>query len=129
MASLSTQGIGSGLDIAGIVNKIMTIERQPWVKMGTNQVEMQAQLSAYGQLKSVVSQFQTTMTELSDAAKFKATKATSSDSKILTATAGADASRGSYSIEVKRLSETHRMAGTTAFVDTTAAKVGVTGDT
>ena len=129
MPSLSTQGIGSGLDIAGIVNKIMTIERQPWVKMGTNQVEMQAQLSAYGQLKSVVSQLQTTMTELSDAAKFKATKATSSDSKILTATATAEASRGSYSIEVKRLSETHRMAGTTAFVDTTAAKVGVAGDT
>jgi len=129
VASLSTQGVGSGLDIAGIVSKIMTIERQPWVKMGTNQVEMQAQLSAYGQLKSVVSQFQTTMTELTDAAKFKAAKATSSDSKILTATAGADASAGSYSIEVKRLAETHRMVAGTAFADTTAAKVGVAGDT
>ena len=129
MPSLSTQGIGSGLDIAGIVSRIMTIERQPWVKMGTDQVEMQAQLSAYGQLKSVVSQFQTTMGELSDAAKFKAAKATSSDSKILTATAGAAASRGSYAIEVKRLAETHRMVAATTFADTTTAKVGAVGDT
>ena len=129
MASLSTQGIGSGLDIAGIVSRIMTIERQPWVKMGTDQVEMQAQLSAYGQLKSVVSQFQTTMGELSDAAKFKAAKATSSDAKIMTATASADASRGSYAIEVKRLAETHRMVAATTFADTTTTKVGATGDT
>ena len=129
MASLSTQGIGSGLDIAGIVSKIMAIERQPWVKMGTDQVEMQAQLSAYGQLKSVVSQFQTTMGELSDVAKFRAAKATSSDAKIMTATAGAAASRGSYAIEVKRLAETHRLAGATTFANTTAAKVGSAGDT
>lgn len=129
MASLSTQGIGSGLDIAGIVSKIMTIERQPWVKMGTDQVELQAQLSAYGQLKSVVSQFQTTMTELSDIAKFSAAKATSSDSKIMTATASADASRGTYAIEVKRLAETHRMVAATTFADTSTVKVGAVGDT
>lgn len=128
MASLSTQGIGSGLDIAGIVSKIMTIERQPWVKMGTDQVEMQAQLSAYGQLKSVVSTFQTTMEDLSDASKFKATKATSSDAKILTATANAEASRGSYAIEVKRLAETHRLAAANAFANANVEKIGSVGD-
>lgn len=129
MASLSTQGVGSGLDIAGIVSKIMTIERQPWVKMGTAQVEMQAQLSAYGQLKSVVSQFQTTVSDLSDPTKFKATKATSSDAKILTATGSADASAGSYSIEVKRLAETHRLIAGTTFADTGTTKIGAAGDT
>jgi len=129
VASLSTQGVGSGLDIAGIVNKIMTIERQPWVKMGTAQVEMQAQLSAYGQLKSVVSQFQSAVSDLTDPAKFKAAKATSSDSKVMTASASAEASAGSYSIEVKRLAETHRLVAATTFANTNAAKVGATGDT
>ncbi|CAN0503174.1 unnamed protein product, partial [Phaeothamnion confervicola] len=69
------------------------------------------------------------MTELSDIAKFKAAKATSSDAKIMTATAGADASRGSYAIEVKRLAETHRLVAATTFADTTTTKVGAVGDT
>ncbi len=129
MASLSTQGLGSGLDIAGIVSKIMTLERQPWVKMGTDEVEMQAQLSAYGQLKDVVDQFKSSMDELTDVAKFKATQATSSDAKILTATATADAGRGSYAIEVKRLAETHRLVAATVFADNTTTKIGATGDT
>ena len=129
MPSLSTQGIGSGLDIAGIVSKIMAIERQPWVKAGTKGLELQAQLSAYGQLKSVVSTLETTMTELSDTAKFKASKATSSDSKVLTASADGTASRGIYAIEVKRIAETHRMVAGTDFDDTGTTKVGTAGDT
>jgi flagellar hook-associated protein 2 len=127
--TLSTQGIGSGLDIAGIVSRIMTIERQPWVKAGTKGVELQAQLSAYGQLKSVVSTFESTMSELAEATKFKASKATSSDSKVLTATADGTASRGIYAIEVKRLAENHRMVAGTVFADTNTTKVGTAGDT
>ena len=100
MPSLSTQGIGSGLDIAGIVRKIMVIERQPWTRAGTIGIELQAELSAYGKLKSVVSTLETTMSELSDAAKFKASKATSSDSKVVTASADGTASRGVYAVEV-----------------------------
>ncbi len=129
MPTISTQGVGSGLDIAGIVSKIMAIEREPWVKAGTKGVELQAQLSAYGKLKSVVSTFETTMIDLSDAATFKASKATSSDTKVLTATADSTASRGVYAIEVKRLAETHRMVAGTVFADTGTTKIGVAGDT
>ena len=129
MPSLTTQGIGSGLDIAGIVSRIMTLERLPWVKMGTAGVELQAQLSAYGQIKSVVSTLQSTMSDLNDAAKFKASKASSSDSKVLTASADGTASRGAYAIEVKRLAETHRLVAGTVFADTGITKVGAAGDT
>ena len=129
MPTLSTQGIGSGLDIAGIVSRIMTIERQPWVKMGTARIEMETQLSAYGQLKSSVATLQSTMSDLNDAAKFKASKATSSDAKVLTASADGTASRGAYAIEVKRLAETHRLVAGTVFADTNTTKVGAAGDT
>ena len=129
MPSLSTQGIGSGLDIAGIVSRIMTLERVPWVKMGTAGLELQAQLSAYGQIKSVVSTLQSTMSDLNDAAKFKASKASSSDAKVLTASADGTASRGVYAIEVKRLAETHRLVAGTVFADTGTTKVGAAGDT
>ncbi len=129
MPTLSTQGIGSGLDIAGIVSRIMTLERVPWVKMGTAGLELQAQLSAYGQIKSVVSTLQSTMSDLNDAAKFKASKAGSSDSKVLTASADGTASRGAYAIEVKRLAETHRLIAGTVFADTGTTKVGAAGDT
>ena len=53
---LTSQGVGSGLDIKGIVDKLMSVERQPIVKVDTRTVELRAQVSAYGSLKSLVAE-------------------------------------------------------------------------
>lgn len=129
MASLSTQGIGSGLDIAGIVSKIMTLEKAPLVKLGTQQIELQTQLSAYGKLKSSVGKLQTTLGDLVKPENFKFAKVNSSSSTVLTASADATAAKGSYAVEVKRIAEAHRMVGATIFANADVAKVGATDDT
>jgi hypothetical protein len=69
--ALSTPGIGSGLDISGIVDKLMAIEQAPLSKINTNLVGLQAQVSAYGSLKSAVSSFRDAVSALADASKFK----------------------------------------------------------
>ena len=63
--ALSTPGVGSGLDIAGIVDKLMAIEQAPLSKINTKLVGLQAQVSAYGSLKSAVSSFRDVEVEVS----------------------------------------------------------------
>lgn len=126
---LSTPGIGSGLDINGIITQLMTIERQPLARLGVQQVEAEAQVSAFGKLKSSVSLLRSAMTELSDPAKFRYFKAATGDDEVLTGSAEAGAAKGSYSLEVVRIAENHRLAGNTFFADTDTTVVGSVGET
>ena len=126
---LSTPGIGSGLDISSIISQLMAIEAQPLVQLGVDEIELQAQLSGIGKLKSTVSTFQTAMQDLSDLDKFKVFAATSSDDEILTATADSTATKGVFNIQVNRIAENHRMATNTVFADLDTTKIGNPGDT
>ena len=126
---LSTPGIGSGLDISSIITQLMAIESQPLIELGVEEIELQAQLSGIGSLKSTISSFQTAMQELSDLDKFKVFKATSSDDEVLTATADSTAAKGIFNIQVNRIAENHRMAANTVFADLDTTKIGNPGDT
>jgi flagellar hook-associated protein 2 len=126
---LSSPGIGSGLDVKGIVEQLMAIERQPLTRLGTRQVEISTQISAYGALKSAVSAFQTAIDKLNDLSKFKVYKATSSDDTILTATASSSAAKGSYTLLVNRIAENHRMSSATTFADSGSTTIGAAGAT
>ena len=126
---LSTPGIGSGLDISSIISQLMAIEAQPLVALGVDEIELQAQLSGIGKLKSTVSTFQTAMQDLSDLDKFKVFAATSSDDEILTATADSTAAKGVFNVQVNRIAENHRMAANTVFADLDTTKIGNPGDT
>jgi flagellar hook-associated protein 2 len=123
--ALSSPGIGSGLDVQGIVQKLMTIERQPLAKLDVRVGEIRAQISAYGTLKGAVSTFRDAVGALAEPEKFKANAAQSSDPKVLGASAGSEAARGSYQIEVKRLAEAHRLATEQAQASATEAAVGL----
>lgn len=127
--SISTPGVGSGLDIRSIISQLMAIERQPLVALGTEQVGLEAQFSAVGKLKSDVSLLRTAMTELSDAAKFKFAKAVSTDEKILTASADSTAAKGTFKVDVNRIAENHRQAANTVFANTDVLKIGAPGAT
>lgn len=125
---LSTPGIGSGLDINGIIGQLMAIEQRPLVQLGVDEVQLQAQLSAYGKLKSTVSTFRSAMQNLSEPEQFKFFSASSSDDDVLTAKAEPTAAKGTFNINVARIAENHRLAAATVFADTDTTKVGAPGD-
>ena len=129
MATLSSPGVGSGIDIKGIVDKLMTVERRPLGQLDAKIQTLKAGTSAYGQLKSAVTSFRDAVAALSDPAKFKANAAVSSDSTVLTASAEASAAKGIYNVEVLRLAENHRMAAGTTYANTDTATLGSAGDT
>jgi flagellar hook-associated protein 2 len=127
--NLSSPGIGSGLDVRGIIQNLMTVERQPISRLDTRTVELKAQLSAYGALKSSVSGFRDAVDKLADLTKFKVYAASSSDKTILEASASSAAARGLYNIQVNRIAENHRLAAATTIADTGTTVIGATGDT
>lgn len=126
---LSTPGIGSGLDISTIIDQLMTLERRPLVKLGTDQVALEAQLSGVGKLKSTISVFRSAMSGLADVDKFQQFKATSSDEDVLTAKADASAAKGAYQVDVVRTAQNHRLAASTVFDDTDTTLIGTEGET
>ncbi|MDH5358620.1 MAG: flagellar filament capping protein FliD [Gammaproteobacteria bacterium] len=122
MATFQAPGIGSGLDVNSIVSQLMALERQPIDKLNKTQSLVNAQISAYGSLKSKVSDFQSAMASLSSLSSFQVFGATSGDDTLFTATADSTATAGSYAIDVVALAERDKIA-TKAYTDT-ASVVG-----
>jgi flagellar hook-associated protein 2 len=114
---ISAPGIGSGLDVAGIVTQLMDLERRPLEALQARQEEYEAQLSAYGQVKSALSTFQDAMRNLNHEVDFKKFTATSSNEGILTANTNSASATGDYNLEVERVAQRHTMS-TVSWLDT-----------
>lgn len=119
MASISTLGIGSGLDLASILDSLQTSEKAALTPISTQQSSYTAKLSAYGTLKSALTTFQTANTTLNNADLFSATKTTSS-STAFSATTSAGAVAGKYSISVTQLAAAQTLTSAVQTSNTTA---------
>ena len=89
--ALSSPGIGSGLDVNGLVGQLMAVERRPLNALDTKEAQYQTQLTAYGSLKGALSSFQSAVTALSNPDKFSAVNANITDPKVATVTASSAA--------------------------------------
>lgn len=120
MATITSAGIGSGLDVAGLVKQLVAAESQPLTVLDRKEALIQAKLSAYGSFKSALSSFQSAMGGLSSPSKFQAFKATSADTTVVTSSAASNAVPGSYGVEVTQLAQANKLRSKT-FTDVTNA--------
>ena len=104
MATISTLGIGSGLDLSSILDSLQTAEKTALTPISTQQTAYTAKLSAYATLKSSLTTFQTANTKLNSADLFTATTATSSSSAFSATTSGTTVA-GKYAITVSQLAQ------------------------
>ena len=125
---ISSPGIGSGIDTGSLVQQLVALERQPIGRLFTEEAQFTAQISAFGQIKSVLSDFQTSLQSVNDVADFSVLKAESSDKDVLSATAASTASAGVFNLTVNRIADTHRLAAQNAFSDTDVTTIGTAGD-
>lgn len=104
MATITSSGAGSGLDVNSLVTQLVAAERSAQdarlVKVDTR---LTTEFTALSQLKSSMSAFQTALAGLKNASTLIARKVTLSDDENLTATAATSAIAGSYSVEVEQL--------------------------
>lgn len=110
MASITSTGIGSGLDISGIVQQLVAAEGRPVVaRLGQQEARVQAKLSAFGVLKSSLSEFQTALDSLRDIDSFLARKASTAEGSPYTVSADGTSSPGKYSVEVVQLAQAQKL--------------------
>jgi flagellar hook-associated protein 2 len=110
MAAITSAGVGSGLDIEGLVSKLVAAEGQPAsLRLTRKEAVLQANLSALGNLKSALSTFQTSAQGLKDLSAFQARKAVSSHEALFTVSATNAAFANSYAVKVEQLAQAAKM--------------------
>jgi len=115
MATISSLGVGSGLDLSSLLTNLMTAEQQPLLALQKKEASVQARISALGTLKGSLSAVQTAAQSLipatgqSATAKFSTFSAAVTDNTIASATASTGAVKGSYPLEVTALAQAQRL--------------------
>ncbi len=113
-STVTTQGIGSGLDIAGIVDKLMTIEQAPLTRLQTKESAYQTRLSAYGSVSGALATFQSNVATLADPSAFAGFAATIGDATVasvaIDSTRSSALSAGTHTLKVDTLAASQRTA-------------------
>ena len=120
---ITAAGIGSGIDIEGLITQLVIAEGKPTAdRLDRQEADYQAELSGLGLLKSALSSFQTSLSNLKDLGDFQPRAASSSDTTVFTAVATSSAVAASYQLQVNAIAEAHKVR--TAGVATAATDVG-----
>jgi flagellar hook-associated protein 2 len=104
MATITSLGVGSGLDLGSIVSGLMSVEKQPLTALKTRQSTVESRISALGTLKSALASLQTAAGNLIPgttqtlAEKFSSFTAKSADETIATATAKSGVAATKYTL-------------------------------
>ncbi len=111
MASITSAGIGSGIDINGLVSQLVDAQKQPQVqRLDVKEAELQSRLSAFGTLKGALATLQTSLASLKTLETYRGRAVTSSDSDVLSASTNISAAAGTYDITVGGLAQSHQLA-------------------
>lgn len=121
--ALSVSGLGSNLDVEGIVTQLMTLEKRPLTLLAAKQSAIETKISSYGMLKSAFSTLQTAAEALGKPELFASRKASIADGNVATVAASTTATPGNYSIEVSSLARA-QITASSAFAGGSAAAVG-----
>lgn len=121
MASISSLGLGSGLDVESIISKLMAVEQQPIADVNKKTDGLKTQLSTYGQIQSSLSALRDSASKLSNPDTWAGAKTTVSDPSAVSVTAATGAAVGSAQITVTQLAQSQTLATGTTFANTSAS--------
>lgn len=119
MATISSLGIGSGLDLNGLLDQLQEAERGKLEPIERQLETQQTKISAYGQLQSSLAQFQSASAALNDSALYESLS-TNVGGNSVSAAADADAQPGNYNVTVDQLATAGTLA-TASVPDATTA--------
>lgn len=104
--SISSAGIGSGLDVKSIITSLMAVESQPLTLLQTKASTVTTEISSLGQIQSLASTLRDKANALASLSLWNQTVATSADPTSVTAsTSSGNASAGDYTVSVQKLAQ------------------------
>lgn len=125
MAGITSAGLGSGLDIEGLVSSLVSAEgKAPSLRLAKKEAKLQADLSALGAFKSSLGTFQSTAAALKDSAAFQTRKATTSHNDLFSVSASGSAGAGSFSLRVDQLAQAAKVRSADFVSDTAVMGAG-----
>lgn len=125
MAGISSLGIGSGVLTADLLDQLVKAERSVTESRLNSRTELaQAKISAYGQLRSAITELRLPMRQLSSADNLKAFSATSSHNGVEVSVDSAKANQGSYTVKVDQLAQAHSLATRETVTDKDKTPIG-----
>lgn len=103
MATISSAGIGSGLDVNSIVTQLVALEKQPLKSLALKATNVQNQISSLAQIKSQFATLTDVATRLASPSAWSARNASSSNTSAATITATGAATANTFSLDVDQL--------------------------
>lgn len=105
MATISSAGIGSGLDVNSIVTQLVALEKTPLKALESKATNFQSQISAFGEIQSQFAALTDVSTRISSTSAWGARNASSSNTVAATITVSATANATSFRLDVDALAE------------------------
>lgn len=96
-------GIVSGMDIEGMVNKLMEAERMPLDRLRQQQTQLEWKRDAFRDINSKLLELDNMMLDMKMTTTYNPKSASSSQKSAVTATASSSVSNGTYDISVEQL--------------------------
>ncbi|MHC4064754.1 MAG: flagellar filament capping protein FliD [Planctomycetota bacterium] len=119
----STVGLISGLPTADLISQLMALEARPMAQLQARVAGIQARRTAFVDLSARLVGLKSRVQRFSDPTFFRVFAANSSNPSVLTATAGENASAGSFSFTVRSLVSSHALIGA-GYTDADTIPVG-----
>ena len=107
--AISSAGIGSGLDVAKIVEQTVAAEKTPLKKLEYKAEGIQTQISTYGEIKSLTSKLGDSVSKLTRDSAWNGVSISSSN-PTLSGTMTGIAATGTYNIQVMHLAQAQTTA-------------------
>lgn len=103
VGSISSAGVGSGLDVSSIVTQLMAIEQRPMTLLQNRASELKTELSTYGTMKSKYADLSSSVDSLLDPTLWSGTTASSDDATSVGVSSTSGAQAGVYAVTVANL--------------------------
>ncbi len=110
MASISSPGIGSGLDVNTIVSQMMAVEKRPLQLLQTSASSIDTKISSYGQIKSALSALYDAANGLMGSSTWQSKQFSTSEKDVVTGSAATAAGAGNFSVQVTALASSQSLA-------------------
>lgn len=119
--AIGSIGVGSGLELESLLTKLIAAEGQPRLtSLASKEAKVQANISAYGTLKSTLDRFKSAAAALEDAGALQSRTASTGGSKLFSASAGTGAAAGQYAVQVLGKATAQKLSSTADFASPSA---------
>jgi len=118
MSTISSAGIGSGLDVNSIVSQLVALEKAPIKTLELKATNVKAQISAFGEIQSQFAALTDVASRLSLSTAWSARNASSSNTSLATITTSATAMATTFTLNVDQLAKKQSVSSAAISPDT-----------